>query len=106
MRRNSRDRGSAMSMKATESTTLVKKNYGTLTERSEGNDNPDIFELQSDPEEEENLHTISIDDAMNRIKPYRLFFIIGILPMVLSFACSDLIVDSLNFLELVPFGLE
>lgn len=99
---------SRMSNKST--TTFNKRghqNYGTMTDRD--NNEPqdsnrsgvseNYFDEDSNPE-------MKIDSALNQIKTYRLFFFIGIIPMILSFAFSDLIVDSLNFLELLPMGLE
>ncbi|CAI2363977.1 unnamed protein product [Moneuplotes crassus] len=47
-----------------------------------------------------------INSSLNKVKTYRWFFFLGIIPIILSFAFSDLIVDSLNFLELMPLGLE
>lgn len=92
-----------------ESISLVDPNYGTMTDARNTN-------LPSSTTHHrgrlsaytgmEPTTNVPIDVAMNRIKAYRLFFWIGILPMILSFAFSDLIVDSLNFLELIPVGLE
>jgi hypothetical protein len=53
-----------------------------------------------------NLEDINIDSALNRIKTYRWFFWLCIIPMILSFAFSDMLVDSLSYLELIPIGLE
>ena len=99
-----RVRKSFRSVKSTDDTAKVKKNYGTLTERDEQNNfHRNRFEDASDGSYETTM--MNVDTAMNKIKLYKLFFFIGIIPMILSFSFSDLIVDSLNFLELIP-GLE
>lgn len=102
---NRAGRSSALSQKSTNTPSLMKKkDYGTLTEYSHEDPN----EIDPDVEEEQEFYRfeMTIDDAMNKLKNYHLFFYIGIIPMILSFSFSDMIVDSLNFLELVPDELE
>lgn len=84
----------------------LRKNYGTLTEPEE--EEPMFRRRISEPDHDagDNVPDVSIDGALNRIKTYRTFFYLSIIPMILAFAFSDLIVDSLNFLELLPMGLE
>ena len=93
------------SVKSTDDTVKMKRNYGTLTERDHYmNFRRNRYESDSVGSMESNL--MNVDTAMNKIKLYKLFFFICIVPMILSFSFSDLIIDSLNFLELIPMGLE
>lgn len=121
-----RKRSGPRSVKSTNDSVKFKKEYGTMTEHNDAgissspvlanlspvdsyqNDDGDNPHEHMFGEESSNINVneLSIDSAMNKIKTYRLFFFIGILPMILSFAFSDLIIDSLNFLELIPMGME
>lgn len=98
-----------MSNKSTTTLNKNKKpNYGTMTDRdpSEESSPQQNSPVEEFYEDDDISPEMKIDSALNQIKTYRLFFFIGIIPMILSFAFSDLIVDSLNFLELMPMGLE
>ena len=102
------EESSRMSHKSTTQTHKNKKNYGTMTNREE-NKSSQSEEIISQNEfiiDDENTPELKIDSALNQIKTYRWFFYIAIIPMILSFSFSDLIVDSLNFLELIPMGIE
>lgn len=105
---NQLERQMSKSVKSTDDTSFARRNYGTLVNIADEDEIPILNRRgfsHFDPSLAEK-DVVPIDKALNRIKTYRWFFYLGIIPMILSFAFSDLIVDSLNFLELIPMGME